>query len=401
MRIDTSKDFDLQIRSMLENAEERVPSGVWRGVCSSLDGAKPAIAGWKWAGAALAFAAAIAAGLFFTGTIDKAPAAPATELVAEEATKIYVEEPSGTTEPVVQESVAAAPARLVAKATPASRKPAAPAAVEASSLPEAAPIYVEPAAVPANTVEVVEAPAAAKTEKVEGQPTTDIFAQMILEDEMKAASSRRKVAVTLGGAMGANDKDFTGVFGPKRSASSVVFTGQNKLVESGSSTFGIPFSVGLGVRFPLGERFAIGTGVDYSLLTRKFTGVYYNESGVSSGEVSVDNKMHYIGVPLNLYIDIISLDRLKFYCYGGGEGEYCFKNIYNIHTGSGINQTSKVSGLQFSIGAGLGVEFLFTDVFGVYFDPGVRYYFANGQPKSLRTEHPFNINFDLGLRFDF
>ena len=414
MRIDNSKDFDLQIRSMLENAEEKVPSGVWEAVCSSLGGSKRAMPAWKWAGAALALAASLAAGLFFTGTFDRSPATPAAQTVAEVVSeKIYVEEPA----PLAEEAAVAAPqALLVAKAQPEVRSkvsgavesaPAAEAVLVAESASAAVlvaesasaePVQAESGDFTVSSEPIVSKPASDRAE--EDQPTTDIFARMMLEDEL-AAASRRKVSLTVGGSMGTNDKDFTGVFGPKRSASSVVFDTKNKIVESGSSTFGVPFSAGIGVRIPLGGRFSIGTGINYSLLSRSFTGIYYNESGVSSGEVTIDNKMHYIGIPVNAYYDIVSLDKFKFYCYGGAEAEYCFKNVYDIHTGSGVTQTSKVSGIQFSAGAGLGVEYLFTDKFGLYFDPGVRYYFSADQPRSLRTEHPFNINFDLGLRFDF
>ena len=52
-----------------------------------------------------------------------------------------------------------------------------------------------------------------------------------------------------------------------------------------------------------------------------------------------------------------------------------------------------------SCGAGVGVEFRLSGKLGLYLDPGVRYYFPNSQPKSIRTDKPFMFNFDAGLRF--
>ena len=60
-----------------------------------------------------------------------------------------------------------------------------------------------------------------------------------------------------------------------------------------------------------------------------------------------------------------------------------------------------MAGPQFSAGAGLGVEFKLTRQIGIYFDPGVNYYFPANQPKSIRTEKPFLLNFDAGVRFNF
>ena len=60
-----------------------------------------------------------------------------------------------------------------------------------------------------------------------------------------------------------------------------------------------------------------------------------------------------------------------------------------------------MDGLQFSVDAGLGVEFLLSRRVGLYVDPGVSYYFPCNQPRSLRTEKPLLLNFDVGLRFNF
>ena len=69
---DKYNDFDLQIRSMLEDAEVKPSRRAWRGISSRLDAAAAtgtaAYAAWaKWAGAALA-CAAVAVGVFFLGT---------------------------------------------------------------------------------------------------------------------------------------------------------------------------------------------------------------------------------------------------------------------------------------------------------------------------------------------
>ena len=157
----------------------------------------------------------------------------------------------------------------------------------------------------------------------------------------------------------------------------------------------VPITVGLGVRIYATPRLSIGTGVDYTLLSRTFAGSYADVPG------TVHHRLQYIGIPVQLYYDIVSSNRIKFYAYGGGKAEYCIDNTYKLFGSPDIVRTYKVDGLQFSVDAGLGVEFLLSRRVGLYVDPGVSYYFPCNQPRSLRTEKPLLLNFDVGLRFNF
>ena len=82
-----NEDFDLQVRSMMDQAQEPAPAGAWEAISARLDAMAAATAAsaasapaartgsafrrtWYWAGAALAMAAAIALGVFFRGTSD-------------------------------------------------------------------------------------------------------------------------------------------------------------------------------------------------------------------------------------------------------------------------------------------------------------------------------------------
>ena len=88
-----NEDFDLQVRSIMEEAQEPAPAGAWEAISSRLDamaaasaataasaasasaGTKAGLAAifggrrvWYWSAAAFAMAAAVAIGIFFTGT---------------------------------------------------------------------------------------------------------------------------------------------------------------------------------------------------------------------------------------------------------------------------------------------------------------------------------------------
>lgn len=175
----------------------------------------------------------------------------------------------------------------------------------------------------------------------------------------------------------------------------------SNLQETSTSSYGIPVSVGAGLRFAISPRWAIGTGVDYSMLTRTFSGIYRPESGVPvNGEVR--HTVQYIGIPLNIYYNAATTKNFRFYLFGGGQGEWCISNRYKVlDSPDNAILGSKVDRPLLSVGAGLGLELMLGSRVGIFIDPSVRYYFDSDQPKSIRTEKPFNINFQTGLRFDF
>ena len=56
-------------------------------------------------------------------------------------------------------------------------------------------------------------------------------------------------------------------------------------------------------------------------------------------------------------------------------------------------------GVQLSANFGFGAEFMLGEHLGLYLDPSLRYYFDCDQPKSIRTEQPLMLGFELGFRF--
>ena len=67
--------------------------------------------------------------------------------------------------------------------------------------------------------------------------------------------------------------------------------------------------------------------------------------------------------------------------------------------GSFSTLSRSVPGVQGSAALGLGVSFNLSDHISLYLDPSARYYFGEGQPKTIRTQQPFMFNLEFGLRF--
>ncbi len=385
-----SERFDLHVGSMLRDAEVRPPRRVWRGISARLDakaGSAVPPSGWvKWAGLGLAAAAAIAAGVFFSGTRNSIPTNhhnPSQALLAQagEPADAGTEVPAPVDAPVVMPEAGPAvhPASAAANLSTAR--------VRQEENPEPTVIEATP---PEPTCTQAERPEpAAKPTAVEPDEDRipDPFAGPDPADKRRAF--RPGVTLYAQGTVGSNDSD-AGL-----NPVAMMAPGKNTgFSEIGASTYNIPVELGIGVRFHVTPRLSIGTGLDYSLLSRTFTGNYEDVSG------TVGHTLHYLGVPLNLYYDIFSFDKVRFYVYGGGEAAWCLSNKYRLFASPEIVRAYPVKGMQYSAGGGFGVEFRIARRFGIYLDPGFSYYFPCDQPRSIRTDMPFQLRFNAGLRFN-
>jgi len=399
MQDNHSNEFDLRLRSMLEDAEVKPSRRVWKGVSARLDADSAPAAGlsmaWlKWAGMSLAAAAAIAAGGFFSGTRTSIPTINHNQ---EQAMLAQAVEAAGD---VTGVTVPAAPAVPdAAEDQTAVRPERRSTAVRRSSgqpveRTEAPVQQDEVASVPADTPAQAAEPAPQKpaVTRRERTPRTVIPAiDPFAAEEPARSAFRPRVALYAQGAIGSNDPN-----GRPAAPGAWMAPGQESgFSELSSSTYGVPFTLGLGARIQLLPRFSVGTGLDYSLLTRSFTGSFEGESG------SISHTLQYLGIPVNFFYDIVSSDRIKFYVYAGGEAEYCISNKYRLFANPDIIREYPVNRLQYSVGGGLGVEFRLSRRIGIYLDPGLNYYFPCNQPKSIRTDKPLLLNFDAGLRFNF
>ena len=387
-------DFDLQIRSMLEDAEVKPSRRVWKAVSSRIaTGSKPSVASWgwmRWAGACAAFAA-LAVGVFLglnrPGNVPDS-ASLLSDAAGRYAAALPVETTVETTAPVVPARPEAAPAV----------EPVPVAAVEPE--PAAAPADVEPLAAVSE-----KHPGMSPEEKKEAAP-----AEPAVEDnkeylpiEWEDSGSRvanKPLQLYAQGALLANESDINLSWSRAymSSGADIVRTG---VVELGDSSYGIPFSAGLGVRFYVLPRLAVGLGVNYSYLTRTFNGRYVNLPQNIDVTGSVSHAMQYIGIPVSLSYDFVAKRMFRFYGYGSAEAEYCLSNTYRINAPQTYDYSTAVQGLQWSVGAGVGVEFRFIDWLGIYLDPGIRYYFNCNHPTNIRTDKPLMVDFDLGVRFSF
>lgn len=378
MQYDDNERFDLQVKAMLENAEEKVPSRVWSAVSGRLNSQpsrKPAFWGWFGAGAAAA-CAVLAAVLFVKAPESSIPVDSGSRAISE-----LIESESGMPEvqeevPEIQNLEIRKVSKYIAAATNSSKVPV------VSEEPVSVAADDVPVAVTSGTAAQADISENYSDERPGRYDFNDSFAM-----QEEHSSKGRRISITLDGALLGNDSDAATNSKPWMGGGGSSMSMQ----ELSTSTYSIPLSFGLGVRIGLSDKFSIGTGLNYSLLTRKFSGSYQGHLGEAT------HSLQYIGIPVNAYYDILRSNSVKFYAFAGAEAEYAISNKYILDN---LTYRDPVKGLQFSLAAGLGVEFRITDVLGIYVDPSFRYYFNCKQPSSIRTVQPFMMSFEAGLRFD-
>ena len=405
-------DFDLLVRSMMQEAEEPVSPRAWDAVSAGLDAKarRVVVLRWRRAAAGIAAAAAVAIGAVLLGTRNNSNL-PIIETVAENVATPEIGLPSEETIP------AAEPHDLLAQsheqaATPVRPRPAArPKAAElipqavgdpVTPVSDEAPAEPEPAeaSVPQTLPDAVsESLPEEKTALQEEERWEDPFAQMEWEDAQAASSSRISLSAGATLESNGNPASVSGFRGMRAAANA---EREHTVIEqtSRNSTYAIPISAGLGIRIGLGNKWAIGTGVNWTLLQRTFTGIY-REEGKAPVSADIHNTLHYVGIPLNLSYTLLDNRRIGLYTFAGGSIEKAVSNKFRVHdSAEHLSHKESVDGVQFSVAAGLGVQFQLTDFLGLYIDPSLRYYFKGDQPQSIRTQQPLMMNFEIGLRWD-
>ena len=222
--------------------------------------------------------------------------------------------------------------------------------------------------------------------------------------EEEKEKEKIRTSLVISGIAGTNNPQDAGKIGPFKSPGMYMAPTKTTVEPTSSqTTYGIPLSVGAGVKMNFTKRWSLGMGLNYTLLTSRFNGKY---TKVENGEASlpiaatIRNTQHFIGIPINAYYNIISRDFINFYAYAGGTVEKCVADLYEVQTTPVIHHEEAVKGVQLSANAGIGVEFMLGRYVGLYIDPSLRYYFSCNQPKSIRTAQPLMLGFEMGFRFN-
>lgn len=392
--------FDLEIRSILENAREDVPEGLWQGIESRLPApakARPAAIWWKIASATGAVAAAVALTVFFsTRPVVQKPVdiIPSQDSGLSQLMETPLAPETGNMKPlsigqVLGESVSETDGEDVTETAGMEETD------ETAGKEETAPA--------AGTEETAVADETAVREENTAENWIRKYESADFDErgEELQGSRKEKRGVVLSAYADALSNSNTAKASDINMLKRPAVPQATTIEETGESRYAIPVAAGIGLRFDVSKRFSIGTGVSWSYLTRSFSGQFNEldaEGAIISqtGYTNIRNSQHYIGIPLNLYVDIIRKDFIDFYAYASGSANYCLSNRYQMDKSKSYSPEG--SNWQFSAGIGMGVEFIAAKKVGFYIDPSLNYWFTAGEVSNIRTRQPLMLGLELGIR---
>lgn len=160
--------------------------------------------------------------------------------------------------------------------------------------------------------------------------------------------------------------------------------------------YSLPLNLGIQFQFALKENLAVGVGVNYTLLRSRY------DCLINKKQFEVTQMLHYVGVPVNVYGLISERNRFSFYVNAGAMFEKGIRAVYDLKSyNQKEHSSSSISGVDFSVNAGLGVEYRPGNLVGLYFEPNLVYFINSDVPRSIRTDQPLQVKAELGCRFHF
>ena len=162
----------------------------------------------------------------------------------------------------------------------------------------------------------------------------------------------------------------------------------------------LPLTFSLSVNKMLGQKWAIGTGLQYTRLYSE------TQEGNTYSWTQKEQRLHYLGIPLRATWYPVNSKRWAIYTSA--------QTMLELPVGSTLRQNAIVDGLQidtkkltlnpsiqWSVGLGVGLEYRLSPVIGLYAEPSVQYFFKTADGlDSYRTAHPVTFSVPIGIRIN-
>ena len=161
-----------------------------------------------------------------------------------------------------------------------------------------------------------------------------------------------------------------------------------------------PIKLGVSIRYNINNRWSLQTGLNYSRLASDFS---YEKRGT---EYAVEQKLQYIGIPVNASYSFIKTKRFNVYATAGAEIEKLVKGEANL-SAEAMSQitpthtTIKEGRPVFSTALSIGGELRISKDVSAYIEPGISHHFNNGSNvENIYKDKPTNFNLNMGVRIN-
>lgn len=162
----------------------------------------------------------------------------------------------------------------------------------------------------------------------------------------------------------------------------------------------LPVTIGMNVSLNINHLWAAETGLTYTWLTST------TESGDAHHHKRELQRIHYLGLPLRLKFKFFERRNWSAYAAAGGAVGFPVKASLSTTSYTDGSQTSYAEAslsapVQFSLGAGAGLQYNLNRHFGIYAEPQLQWYIpTNSDITTYRTEHPLRFTPAVGLRWE-
>lgn len=387
------------IKAEMQEFESDSPKGLWESIEGRLPASKvaPTRSWWGWAAAGALAVAGVSAFLFFR------PISPQEVISVERAESVValndvLPDPS---EQIVRLQEAVAPV-AVSQPKEAQRLEKSAASQKTEALSETAAVQ---------ETETVQEPEIVQKPEAVQEPESLPWEEFSQEPRVARKTPQNKVSVGLAasGAASFSQTALIGggpLFGVGLDAVSwedspklgLAVVNQGKDIES-ELRHKVPVRLTLGVSYAITDRLSVVSGLSHTLLLSEY------KEGTQQNYKSGEQRVEYVGVPINLKYDFYSSTRLDVYASAGLTLDKCIKaNRTDDYFLSGENRLKEVISLgehpfQLSAGAAFGAEYRIYDSLWLFGECGLAYFFNDRSSlEILYKERPLNATFNLGIR---
>ncbi len=452
-----------QLRKRMDDYTESLPEGLWERIEADVPSRK-AIPFWRTRGFAAAASVAVVMVASVTAWLLHSPSA---HYMKGEGVSAEMHRPQAEEQiPASQLAETPVPETVQPTAQPCARlySPLRSSVQPVSDGAKASSLLAE---TPARQVVATETPVVASTDGTPRNKTSnnkerqqadkwtmERNRQLLASAGKSGASPSWSVGLATGGTpyatsgqidMGDQRLLFAAMDGMADAGENNVLVGKNYVTDNteAEAHHRMPISVGASVTIAWSEKWAFETGLYYTYLSSEL-------KTVSGKRYKVDQKLHYLGVPLKVHRQLWQNSWLSVYTSGGVMVEKCVKGTQDITetytaysaltqgvqlgviTGIPSGMIQNVGGLssqfaqsedvlwtsseasnvervdveahpwQFSVQLAVGAQVKLGKNFGLYVEPGAAYYIDDQSSLyTIRKEHPLNFNLQVGVRYRF
>lgn len=401
-----------KLKTRLEHHEMTPPAGLWEGISKQMNLAEKPVRksssalSKRWLAAAAALLALAGFFTLYDFKDDATSSSPVNIAEKAESHQVPAQEQTLEEKPVGEEPAAPQSHSLLARAIPAIRKAVSP--TTESLEPSVTSVITEE-----KEEETTDTPKTAETSQATQQTARKIqqansaLPQSYQQKDSKPYSEAGKLPHqwsfglhASGGLLAANNHQPTNLYPPSQSdpMSPSSHYGYNSSETPQNETpikasHRLPIRFGLKIGYQLSERWSLQTGITYTYLYSEFT-------LVNRQQPTIEQRLHYVGIPLGISYQIWKNSNFRMYASAGAAVEKCVKNSQKSEDSKINLQSDSEKPLQWSVNAALGAEYQPTKQLGIYLEPSLGYYFKDNTPlEHYYKEHPLSPAIEFGLRW--